>query len=111
MEKIEELVSGVMMPLFFLIVGLRVKVAQIAYNTSWANVCLIIALAFVPKKNKALPIETTFQLPSPLPIWPPGMNYDHSYVLVNFYYYYNNVFLSNRVYRLSSSYFVCSLKF
>ena len=64
MEKVEEYVSGVMMPLFYLVIGLRVNVAQMAYNTSWPNVCLVIALAFVPKIVSTFFVSLLYKMPA-----------------------------------------------
>lgn len=64
MEKVEEFVSGVVMPLFFLVIGLRVNVAQMAYNTSWPNVCLVIALAFVPKIVSTFFVSLLYKMPA-----------------------------------------------
>lgn len=47
-EKVKDFNSGFLMPLFFLALGLRVKVGEIAYGTTWKNVLSNVVFAWEP---------------------------------------------------------------
>lgn len=64
MEKVEDFVSGILMPLFFLMVGLRVKIGKIAYGTNWANAFLVIVLTFIPKIFSTYCISFLYGMPA-----------------------------------------------
>jgi Kef-type K+ transport system membrane component KefB len=49
MERIEDFVSGFMMPLFFIVIGLRTSLNQMAYQTTLGQTLLVIGLACAPK--------------------------------------------------------------
>lgn len=48
-ERVEDFVSGFMMPLFFVVVGLRTHIEQITYGISFGHTLLIISLASAQK--------------------------------------------------------------
>ena len=61
-EKVEDFVSGFMMPLFFIIVGLRTNISQIAYGISFGRTLLIILLACLPKLLSTWLISQFFRM-------------------------------------------------
>jgi Kef-type K+ transport system membrane component KefB len=48
-ERVEDFVSGFMMPLFFVILGIRTHINKIAFGTTVGHAFLIIGLACTPK--------------------------------------------------------------
>lgn len=64
MEKVEDFVSGILMPIFFIMVGLRVKIGQITHGTSWANAFLVIVLTFLPKIFSTYCISFLYGMPA-----------------------------------------------
>ncbi|XP_059441419.1 cation/H(+) antiporter 15-like [Corylus avellana] len=61
-EKVEDFVSGFMMPLFFIIIGIRTNISEIAYGISFGRTLLIILLACLPKLLSTWLISLFFRM-------------------------------------------------
>ncbi|KAF5464271.1 hypothetical protein F2P56_014360, partial [Juglans regia] len=63
MEKVEDFVSGTMLPLFFLVIGIRVNISTLAYGTTWMNVLTVMVLACVPKILSTWLVSLFYKMP------------------------------------------------
>ncbi|KAJ7945230.1 Cation/H(+) antiporter like [Quillaja saponaria] len=62
-EKLEDFISGLLLPLFFAISGLKTNVATISKASTWGILLLVIVLACVGKVAGTLLIALFYQMP------------------------------------------------
>jgi Kef-type K+ transport system membrane component KefB len=62
-ERVEDFVSGFMMPLFFIVVGFRTNFRVITYGISFGHALLIISLACAPKILSTCLVSFFFKMP------------------------------------------------
>lgn len=62
-EKLEDFVTGLLLPLFFAISGLRTKLATLGSVSKWGFLCVIIVLASVAKVGITLLLAVYYQMP------------------------------------------------
>lgn len=62
-EKIEDLVSGLLLPLYFVSSGLKTNVATIQGAQSWGLLCLVIFTACIGKIGGTLIVSLIFKVP------------------------------------------------
>ncbi|KAI3427459.1 Na_H_Exchanger domain-containing protein [Psidium guajava] len=62
-EKLEDFISGLLLPLYFAISGLRTDISKISGATSWGILGLIILLSSVGKIAGTLIVSTFYQMP------------------------------------------------
>ena len=62
-EKLEDFVSGLLLPLFFAISGLKTDISLIKGASTWAYVLLVIPLTCIGKIAGTLVISLMFQIP------------------------------------------------
>ncbi|KAK7412257.1 hypothetical protein VNO78_03708 [Psophocarpus tetragonolobus] len=63
-EKLEDFVSGLLLPLFYAVSGLRTDIRLISGASSWTIVLAVIPLAFLGKIIGTLLISLMFQIPN-----------------------------------------------
>lgn len=63
-EKLEDFVSGLLLPLFFAISGLKTDIRLIKEAQAWATVFLVIPLACIGKIAGTLVVSLLFQIPT-----------------------------------------------
>ncbi|GAU38585.1 hypothetical protein TSUD_322620 [Trifolium subterraneum] len=62
-DKVYDFVSAFMMPLFFLMVGERTNIQDLALNTSWLTIVVVIVLAFLVKMVFVFAISRIYRMP------------------------------------------------
>lgn len=62
-DKLEDFVMGILMPVYFVVCGLRTNVDAMSYETSWAIVLVVILLACGVKVLSALAVTAFSDLP------------------------------------------------
>ncbi|KAJ7957029.1 Cation/H(+) antiporter like [Quillaja saponaria] len=62
-EKLEDFVSGLLLPLFFAISGLKTNIATITSTSTWAILLLVIALGCIGKVAGTLAVALYYQMP------------------------------------------------
>lgn len=63
-EKLEDFVSGLLLPLFYAISGLKTDVTLISGTSAWSFTVMVIPLAFLGKILGTLIISLLFQIPT-----------------------------------------------
>ncbi|KAK7336269.1 hypothetical protein VNO77_16805 [Canavalia gladiata] len=62
-EKVLDFVAVLMMPLFFVAVGERIRLQDLALDTMWITVVMVIVLAFMAKMVCTLVVSWIYQMP------------------------------------------------
>ncbi|GMY37883.1 cation/H(+) antiporter 15-like [Fagus crenata] len=63
LDRLDDFVSGIMLPLFFASCGIRINMTKIAEDTSWYLLVLVICLACLAKIFSSLIVSVVFNMP------------------------------------------------
>ena len=63
MEKLEDIVSGFLLPLFFLLNGIKTNIHEIPDFKNWMNLMIIIVLAYIGKFSGTVAISHFYNVP------------------------------------------------